>query len=116
MAARVDHCESVNRSRAGRCSRGMLFSAIRYSCCKRSCWFTIPVTYANRRATCVLLMEDTIILAFAFQCVRIFLPYGLALTSTSRAALRCPFVQYFGPAISTIHLDASSFKLQLNLV
>jgi hypothetical protein len=32
-------------------------SAIRYSFCSRSCWFTIPVTYANSRASCVFFIE-----------------------------------------------------------
>jgi hypothetical protein len=45
--ASVARCGLVNRSRAGKCERRIRFSAIRYSFCSRSCWFTIPVTYAN---------------------------------------------------------------------
>ena len=33
------------------------FSVIRYSFWSKSCWFTIPVTYANSRATCVFFIE-----------------------------------------------------------
>src|SRR3954471_4308174 len=57
MAASVARCGSVDRTRAGKCERRILFSAIRYSFCSRSCWFTIPVTYANSRATCVFFIE-----------------------------------------------------------
>ena len=31
------------RSRAGKCERGILFSAIRYSFSSSNCWFTIPL-------------------------------------------------------------------------
>ena len=31
----------------GRCARRILFSAAKYSFCSSSCWFTIPVTYAD---------------------------------------------------------------------
>src|SRR3954470_14817936 len=57
MAASVARCASVNRTRAGKCERRVLFSAIRYSLCSGSCWFTMPVTYANSRATCVFFIE-----------------------------------------------------------
>ena len=57
MAASVARCGLVNRSRAGKCERRIRFSAIRYSFCSRSCWFTIPVTYANSRATCVFFIQ-----------------------------------------------------------
>src|SRR5438270_1499889 len=57
MAASVARCGSVNRTRAGQCDRRILFSAIRYSFWSRSCWFTIPVTYANSRATCVFFIQ-----------------------------------------------------------
>ena len=43
---------------AGRCARRILFSAAKCLFCSRTCWFTIPVTYANSRATCVFFMES----------------------------------------------------------
>jgi hypothetical protein len=49
--------QSLRVRRPGSCTRRILFSATRYSCCSRICWFTIPVTNANRRAICVFFIE-----------------------------------------------------------
>src|ERR1700739_1213627 len=57
ISVRVARCALVKGTRAGKCERRILFSAIRYSFCSRSCWFTMPLTYANRRDTCVFLIE-----------------------------------------------------------
>jgi hypothetical protein len=57
ISAKVTRCALLKGTRAGKWERRILFSAIRYSFCRKSCWFTKPVTYANNRATCVFFIE-----------------------------------------------------------
>ncbi len=55
ISASVDLSGSESRTRGGRCARSMRFSAARYSFRSSNCWFTSPVTYANRRAPLTVL-------------------------------------------------------------
>jgi len=100
---------SVNRSRAGRCARRILFSAGKYSFCSSSCWFTIPVTYTTRRATCVLFMQRHHHSLLISQRVRIFDNTGMeALLSVfERASVTEPLYRRTHPLIILIGVEAA---------